>query len=82
MLGAYSRDGNCYYILQSNDPAKSFTGYGAVAQSATHTCPASDTTAYNTTAQVSAVTLTDQAAGAHVQATGTTPAGITWDTHF
>ncbi len=32
MLGAFSKDGNCYYLLQSNDPVHSFTGYSAVKQ--------------------------------------------------
>jgi type IV pilus assembly protein PilA len=41
MLEAFSKDGNCYFILQSNDPANSFTGYAAIKQdAATHACVA------------------------------------------
>ena len=40
MLGGYGKDGNCWFILQSNDPANSFTAYGAVKQDASaKTCP-------------------------------------------
>ena len=33
ILGAFSKDGNCYYVLQSNDPTNSFTGYQQIQQS-------------------------------------------------
>ena len=39
-LEGYGKDGNCWYILQSNDPTLSFTGYEYAAQSSTHTCAA------------------------------------------
>ena len=45
ILGAFSKDGNCYYVLQSNDPgtlssgaSASFTGYEQVPQSSS-ACP-------------------------------------------
>ena len=40
-LEAMSKDGNCYIILQSNDPASSYTAYSAQKGSA---CPASTLT--------------------------------------
>ena len=40
ILEAYGKDGNCWFINQSNDPQASFTSYGVSPQSSTHTCPA------------------------------------------
>jgi len=37
-IEAFSKDGNCYYIQQSDDPNGSSTGYGAVKQAAAGTC--------------------------------------------
>jgi type IV pilus assembly protein PilA len=50
MLAAFGKDGNCYYILQSNDPTNSFTGYGVSKQSNGCNPPAVPTTLPSTTA--------------------------------
>ncbi len=45
VLEAYGKDGNCYYIQQSNDPAGSSTGYAEVKQTTAHLCYAITTPA-------------------------------------
>ncbi len=59
-IEAASKDGNCYYIWQSNDPADSFTAYGYVAQAA-NACTAPTAPAMPATPPV---TITNGSAGA------------------
>ena len=54
VLETFGKDGHCYYIEQSNDPAASFTGYAEVSQSATGTCAALPTIASSTPARPTA----------------------------
>jgi type IV pilus assembly protein PilA len=76
MLEAYGKDGNCYYILQSNDPSSSFTGYAGVKQAVDHSCAAPDASAFVDSGHLP--TLTTGSAG--VSSTPGTPSA--WYTSF
>ena len=69
MLQAQGKDNNCYEILQSNDPASSFTGYNEIAG----TCTAADATL-----PTAAPTLSASSAHASYK----TNSATTWFTEF
>ena len=64
VLEAFGKDGNCYYIRQSNDPAGSSTGYAEVKQ-ASSACSAPPTVATSAPA-----TPTTGVASNNIQAAG------------
>jgi type IV pilus assembly protein PilA len=74
-LSAFGQDGNCYYILQSDDPQNSFTGYAMVKQNSAGTCPQDSVPAVVT---ANAGTTVPQAGNATKNggAAGTAPAAV------
>ena len=72
-LEAFGKDGKCYYLLQSNDPNNSFTGY-AVAPQVSNACTAPAAPSVTATTP----TVTSGSASAHPSTAGTLAYYTSW----